>query len=143
MFKTLLLLLVLTASCAFGSLQFSLSPSLLESPPGGLPNATCASGPTCLIFSGTLAGDLVNDFSINDLVIDFPGGGDTVLSNGDCFSSFYTACNFFFGFVNVPSTGPPGTLLSTDSFTGPIFEIDVDPAIPVGLYNGTATILGD
>ena len=76
----------------------------------------------------------MNDTFINGVQIDFGAGNpsSTALTENDL---------FFFGF---PTSGAPGTVLHTDPpFTGDIFEIDVDPAAPFGVYTGTITLLGD
>ena len=121
------LFLLLAAVPAFGTLTFTLTPSVQVTVPGGTPNSFCLSASVrCVIFDGTISPDLNADTFLNDLSVVFaPSTGDLVNN-----------INLFFAYV-------PGLLLPGDpDYVGHIFEIDVDPATPFGSYFGTVTLLG-
>jgi hypothetical protein len=120
---------------AFGSLTFVLSPSVEVSPPGTDP-ATCeATGVApCVIFSGTLAdtdADNLYYIALEDISVSFTNPSD---------SAYFTLDNTFFD--DVPG-GLEGDTLNNpfpNSYSGPIFGIDIDPSTPVGVYSEMAVI---
>jgi hypothetical protein len=112
---------------------FSLDPGALPTLPGGVFNAACQNLATldCVIFSGTISFTTDQDYFVNDIQIAMnpadPDGGADVAGND----------NYFF--VNVPGTfGPDG--ITSGSYSGGLFEIDVAPNTPAGLYSGTVTL---
>ena len=127
-----LLLFALCSTPAFAALSFILSPFSIDTLPGGLPDLTCQNGPLmCVIFSGTISTDIGDpDLSIANYSVAFDPLPDP---------TGFLADNpaFFFS-----SFGPPGLFLGGDSYTGPIFEIEVDPSTPLAVYTGTITLLG-
>jgi hypothetical protein len=118
--------LLALAPPAFCSLILTLSPSTLSGVPGG-----------SVIFSGTIvdtdAGTVHNgDFVyLNDIAVIFDPPGDSLLSAPDTF------------FINTV----PGDLIGDtnpidNTYSGPIFEVDIAPNTPAGTYTGTFSILG-
>src|SRR5882724_771163 len=126
--KRLTATIFLFHALAAGSVIFNVStPTLQNTPPGGISNPNCVNGSLmCLIFSGTITADPATDTFINALQISFIPSTTSLISND----------NFFFANV-------PGFLASTDpAYSGFVFEIDVAPDAPSGVYQGTATLLG-
>jgi len=125
------LLLAIPASADL--IIFTLDQDALSSLPGGVFNAACQNLATldCVIFSGAISFTTDQDYFVNDIQIAMnpanPDGGADVTGND----------NYFF--VNVPGTfGPDG--ITSGSYSGGLFEIDVAPNTPSGVYNGTATL---
>jgi hypothetical protein len=129
------LLLAIPASADL--ISFTLAPSEMSTSPGGIFNPTCQNVVTldCVIFSGTISFTTDQDYFVNDIQIVMnvanPDGGADVTGND----------NYFFD--NVPGTfGIDGIQCGSDScFTGGLFEIDVAPGAPYGIYSGTATLV--
>jgi hypothetical protein len=124
------LLLAIPASADL--LSFTLDQSAIPTLPGGISDPTCQNLATldCVIFSGTISFTTDQDYFLDDIQIVMnpanPDGGVDVVGND----------NYFLN--NVPGTfGPDGVA----SFSGGLFEIDVDPSTPYGIYNGTATLV--
>lgn len=114
------------ASFAAG-LTFTVSPDVEFGPPGGNYDSTCQNGTlSCLIFSSIITSDDTNDYNLTDVQVVF-NSPSTGLSLND---------NFFLSF------GPAFILAGDPTFTGPTFEIDVDPSTAFGAYSGTATLIG-
>jgi hypothetical protein len=127
------LLLAIPASADL--ITFNLDQGAISTLPGGTFDATCQNLATldCVIFSGSISFTTDQDYFVNDIQIAMslanPDGGADVSGND----------NYFF--VNVPGTfGPDG--VTSGSFSGGLFEIDVAPDTPIGVYNGTATLSG-
>lgn len=120
-FHKLLLCALLSALPASGSLILTLSPAANSSP-----------GST-VTFSGTLL-DTDGDNSylfLNDISVAFDPPGDTYLTATDTY------------FLNTV----PGDLIgdadpNDNSYAGGIFQVDIASNTPLGVYTGTATILG-
>jgi hypothetical protein len=115
-------------------ITFSLDQGALSTLPGGIFNTACQNPATldCVIFSGTISFTTEQDYFVDDIQIAMnpanPDGGADVAGND----------NYFF--VNVPGTfGPDG--ITSGSFSGGLFEIDVAPSAPYGIYKGTATLV--
>jgi hypothetical protein len=114
-------------------ITFILDPGAIPTLPGGVFNAACQNLATldCVIFSGTISFTTDQDYFVNDIQIamnpaNLDGGADVTGND-----------NYFF--VNVPGTfGPDG--IAGGSYSGGLFEIDVAPNTPVGIYNGTVTL---
>jgi hypothetical protein len=102
------------SSPALADLTFTLTPSLQQGVPG-----------SSVIFNGTLAYSGAPNLFLNDISVFFNTGG-----------AFLTADTNVF-FANVP-----GVFFDGDSYSGPIFGVDLANNIPPGEYTGTATILG-
>jgi hypothetical protein len=126
------LLLAIPASADL--LSFTLAQSAIPTLPGGISDPTCQNLATldCVIFSGTVSFTTDQDYFLDDIQIVMnpanPDGGVDVTGND----------NYFLD--NVPGTfGPDG--IGSGSFSGGLFEIDVDPSTPYGIYNGTATLM--
>jgi len=125
------LLLAIPASADL--ITFALDQSALSTLPGGIFNTACQNLATldCVIFSGAISFTTDQDYFVNDIQIAMnpanPDGGADVTGND----------NYFF--VNVPGTfGLDG--VTSGSYSGGLFEIDVAPNAPYGVYNGTATL---
>jgi len=105
-----------------GGLSFTLDPTV-ETGAGG----------SSVIFSGTLVDTDTDDSAL------FMNGIDVAFTPPA--GSYLTADpNFFFNTA-------PGSLFgdgvtNDDTYTGPIFELDIAPGTPAGLYSGTIQILG-
>jgi hypothetical protein len=137
MLRKLMLLsssLLVAIPASAGLITFILDPGALSTLPGGAFNAACQNLATfdCVIFSGTVSFTTDQDYFVNDVQIAMnpanPDGGADVTGND----------NYFL--ANVPGTfGPDGT--TGGSYSGGLFEIGVDPDMPVGIYNGTATLV--
>jgi hypothetical protein len=117
-----------------GLITFSLDQGAISTLPGGLFDPTCQNLSTleCVIFSGAISFTTDQDYSADDIQIAMslanPDGGADVTGND----------NYFLD--NVPGTfGPDG--VTSGSYSGGLFEIDVDPSAPIGVYNGTATLV--
>jgi hypothetical protein len=118
-------------------LSFTLAQSAIQTLPGGISDPACQNLATlaCVIFSGTISFTTDQDYFLDDILITMnpanPDGGADVTGND----------NYFLD--NVPGTfGPDGIQCGIDScFTGGLFEIDVSPSAPDGIYNGTATLV--
>jgi hypothetical protein len=126
--KRLLPILLLLPTFAAGNIAFNVTaPTAQSTLPGGSPNPNCVNGSlSCLIFSGNIVPDVANDTYINGIQVAFSPLSAGLASND----------NFFFANV-------PGFLASFDpTYSGPIFEIDVDTTVSLGLYTGTVTLLG-
>jgi hypothetical protein len=127
------LLLAIPASADL--LSFTLAPSTISTLPGGIFNPlSCQNFATldCVIFPGTISFTTEQDYFVNDIQIAMnpanPDGGADVTGNDNYFLSF------------VPEAyGPDG--LASGSDTGGLFEIDVAPSTPFGIYTGTATLV--
>jgi hypothetical protein len=132
--------LVLAIPTLASPIAFTLDPSVLSTLPGGVYQpADCynldGSG-SCLLFTGTisLSPDDDSDYYYltgMQLTMDpgNPDGGADVFDN-NLESGF---------FANVPGTLGGGT---GDSYTGTVFEVDVEPGAPAGAYFGTAELIG-
>lgn len=138
-------ILVLAMPCAaFGNdLSFTLNPAAQTYPPTYDP-AICEvnSGTTqpCLLFLGTLT-DTDTDgsyLSLYSLTLDF--------TNDPQDSAYFTVDNAFYNdvpgsFVGDPNAATDGSPVP-NTYTGPIFGLDIDPSTPSGEYNLTAAIEG-
>jgi hypothetical protein len=141
--KLIFPLLLWTASSAFASFNFTLSPSLETTPQGGVANPDCFIGSAmCVLLSGTVTNlDAVNEIDFTSLVVTWDplSASTTALVNND---------GFFIGawFTSDGAFGFPAFLDGGASFTGVLFEIDVPPLFigdtpaPFGQYFGTATV---
>jgi len=120
--KCKLLLLLALASPAFAGLVFTLNSPVGVGAPGD-----------SIIFSGTLLDDDLDTsfLFLNAIAVSFTPPGGTFLSPDP---------DFFFQNVIGLLQSPPD--VATDSYTGPIFKIDVAPNTPAGTYFGTIDILG-
>jgi hypothetical protein len=137
MFRKLILLsstLLLAIPASADLLVFNLDQGAISTLPGGAFDPTCQNLATlaCVIFSGTISFTPDQDYFLDDIQIAIslanPDGGADVTGND----------NYFFD--NVPGTfGPAG--VASGSYSGGLFEIDVDPSAPSGVYNGTATLV--
>jgi hypothetical protein len=114
-------------------LSFTLAPSVIATLPGGIFNPTCRNAATldCVIFSGTISFTTEQDYYVNDILIVMnpanPDAGADVVGNDLYFID------------SVPAIyGPDGVVSGSD--TGGLFEIDVAPSTPSGIYTGTATL---
>jgi MYXO-CTERM domain-containing protein len=129
------LLMALPASA--GLLSFTLDQSLLDTPPGGIYQpAACqnidGSG-ACVIFTGQIVFDDSDFYTLTGMQLDFDasnpdGGGVDVLDNN--FGNYF--------FLNVPGT--MGKAPASDTYSGGVFEVDVEPTAPSGDYFGTAML---
>jgi hypothetical protein len=129
--------LLLVAPAYPSSLTFTLDQPLQNGAPGPVP----------IIFTGTLTDtDIIADtldpqyeLDMNDISVTFsPADGNLTLDpTGDPVSSpnqfFTTTVN-----GNLFASGDPGS----DTYTGPIFEVFINPAAAAGLYLGSIDILG-
>jgi hypothetical protein len=143
MFRKLLIfsapfLLAIPASA--GLLTFSLSQSVIGSPPGGFPQAACenqdGSG-SCVIVKGEIVFDDLDVYTLTGMLIQMnssnpDGGGVDVLDNN--------SENYFFD--NVPGLMGQAPFSDNYGISTPsgVFEVDVEPATPNGDYFGTATL---
>ena len=119
---------------AFGSLIFSLSPSV-ESYPPGFSTATCqANGSApCVVFSGTLT-DPDTDGSDTFLA------GISVNFTLPAANGYFTVDNTFFNDVPGGLEGDTDNNPFSNTYTGAIFGLDFSPSTPAGVYTGMATI---
>ena len=134
--KLILLLstLLLATPASADLILFALDRDAISTFPGGAFNATCQNLATldCVIFSGTISFTTDQDYFADDIQIamslDNPDGGADVTGNDNYFLE------------TVPGTfGPDG--IAGGSYSGGLFEIDVDSGAPAGIYNGTATLM--
>lgn len=141
--------LALTASPAFGDsdLVFTLVSNTGSGFPTNLtpdPGPPCLA-PNCVLFSGTLTDtDVDTDPSYPDMV--FPGIGVSFSSNPSSGSlsidnTFYDSVDYFPGILSGdPNWATDGLGNAPNSYTGPLFGIDIAPGTSVGVYTGTVTI---
>jgi hypothetical protein len=128
------LLLAIPASADL--LSFSVNPSTIPTAPGGIYNPSCQNlTQDCVIFSGTISFTTDQDYYLYDIAIVMspgnPDGGADVTGNDNYFQ------------VNSPGLlGTDGVQCGSDDscYTGGLFEIDVAPDTPIGIYTGTATL---
>ena len=152
-FRSLFLLLLLSAAASANSLTFSLDNNGVESsPPGGYfsPDCTNADGSfTCLVFTGTITtgGDQSQNYYLNQLSITMDSSNpDAGLVVGDNTPTniYYMPSqgnNYFLNATAESETlGTLNTGLTPYSYSGGIFEIDVPPFASPGQYFGTATL---
>jgi hypothetical protein len=114
-------------------ITFILDPGALPTLPGGVFNAACQNLATldCVIFSGTISFTTDQDYFVNDIQI--------AMNPANLDGGAYVTGNDNYFFVNVPGTfGPDG--IAGGSYSGGLFEIDVAPNTPVGIYKGTVTL---
>lgn len=113
---------LLLGAPAFGNvLTFTLNPFLEVGSPGG-----------SVTFQGTIASSEDYYCCLASISTNFDTPGNTYLSvdlSGPPFGVFYS---------DVPVILAPD---SSDTYTGRIFDILIEPNTPAGLYSGTATIL--
>lgn len=111
---------------ASAALSFTIdSPAFMY--PGGLFDSRCQSvSQFCLIMTGIIGSNAGDDIFINDYQATL--------------SSPFLTDDVFHGFFF--TYGPPGEFIDGDSYTGGIFEIDLSPITPLGLYTGTITLQG-
>jgi hypothetical protein len=126
------LLLAMPASADL--ITFTLDQSTISTLPGGTFDPTCQNLATlqCVIFSGNISFTTDQDYFVYDIQIALnpanPDGGADVTGNDNYFQA------------NVPGAfGPDG--ITSGSYSGGLFEVDVAPDTPVGIYNGTATLV--
>jgi hypothetical protein len=126
--------LVLAMPASADLLTFIVDPSAIATLPGGIFDQACENQATfeCVIFSGNLSFTTDQDYFLDDIQIVMnpanPDAGADVTGNDNYFLE------------NVPATfGPDG--LASGSRSGGLFEIDVDPSAPFGIYSGTATLM--
>ena len=120
--------LMLAIPASAGLISFTLSQTTIGTAPGGNFDPTCQNLATleCVIFSGTISFTTEQDYFVNDIEI--------------AMTSPLVAGNDSYFQVNVPGTfGPDG--VTSGSYSGGLFEIDVDPLAPGGGYSGTATLM--
>lgn len=136
MFRKFILLigpLLFAAPAAAGLISFTLDLSSISTLPGGTYNPTCQNLATleCVIFTGNFAFTGDQDYYATDIDIVMdpsnPDSGADVVGNDNYFQG--TVAGIF---------GPDG---AGSSYSGGLFEIDVDPSSPYGVYNGTATLV--
>ncbi len=146
MFRKAAFLFLLSFAPAFADIVFTVTPSELSTPPGGIPNVDCQSvSGSCLIFTGTIVDTddpLADPVFFNAIQVAFPnlaGPADPIATANLILNPNFT--------LN-PLLGPPGTFFGGDSYpinppgTGGIFEIDVNPNTPLGIYPGTVYFYG-
>jgi hypothetical protein len=130
------LLLAIPASADL--ISFSVDPSTIPTLPGGIFDPTCQNLATldCVIFSGSISFTTDQDYFLNDIAIVMspgnPDGGADVVGNDNYFQ------------LNSPGLlGTDGVQCGSDDscYAGGLFEIDVAPATPSGVYTGTATLV--
>jgi hypothetical protein len=130
------LLLAIPASADL--ISFIVDPSTIQTAPGGIYNPSCQTLSTqdCVIFSGSISFTTDQDYSLNDIAIVMsltnPDGGADVVGNDNYFQ------------LNSPGIlGTDGVQCGIDDscYTGGLFEIDVAPDTPLGVYTGTATLV--
>lgn len=127
--------LALGAVPAYGDVIFTLSAPVQSGSPGSLPpDANSCLPPTCALFSGSLT-DTDTDGSIVLL-----NSADVTWSAGNPSVGFLTLDNTFF--QNVPGglEGDTADNFFLNSYTGPIFGIDIAPGTPLGIYTGRLLI---
>ena len=122
-----------TIQTTSGLVNFNLNPSTIQTSAGGTYSPLCQNMATldCVIFSGSISFPTNQDYFVSDIQVVMnpanPDGGAYVDGNDNYFQ------------LNVPGTfGPDG--ISSGSYSGGLFEIDVGPNAPSGVYNGTATV---
>lgn len=123
---------------AFADLTAILSPTVENSWQGVDPFTCELNGGTapCVQFSGTITDTDTDPLAAYIYLFDV-----TLVPSGD--SSFFTFDGTFFN--NVPGVYSDDANWATDglgnpsnTYTGPIFGVDVDPSTPAGIYNETA-----
>jgi hypothetical protein len=136
-------LLLLAVSCAlplpaFGAgLTFAVSPNAEFGPPGGNSDPTCQNGTlSCLIFSSIITPDDTNDAIFTDVQVVFNSPSPGLSLNDNFFLVLGPA---FLNSCSQPACDPTDP---ANWFSGPTFEIDVDPSTALGVYNATATLIG-
>jgi hypothetical protein len=126
------------SATAFGDLMVTLTPSTVVYPPSSDP-AQCQLNGTapCVVFSGTLT-DTDTDGSLlylESAAINFTVPGD---------ASYFTLDNTFFSDVPGVLSGDPNWATDgnpfANTYTGPIFGVDIAPSTPVGTYVETIVI---
>jgi hypothetical protein len=110
------LFLLLGVGQSQAQLLFSLSPNTQTGNPG-----------TEVFFSGTLTNNGASNLFLNNLSFSFIGPNTGLYLSGDT--------NVFFSNV-------PGILTPSQTYTGQIFGINIDPTTPFGTYTGTVKVLG-
>ncbi len=124
------LLLLLSSMCAFGDLAFSVANTPLSTVPGGTFDPTCQSvSGLCALYFGEVDPDPATDYFVTSVDIAFisPANASTFLAGNEVYFDF-------FGPAFMPAVANGGT-----PYNGGLFEIDVDPSTPFGVYTGTAT----
>src|SRR5579859_7796655 len=111
--RLLILCLALSAAPAFGSLLFTISPTVESGESIGCIDYSGG----CVLFSGTLEDDGADDLYLNDTSVTFTAPGDTYLSSDP---------NYFLNNVSglLCSASDPSCPFPT-SYAGPIFQIDI------------------
>jgi hypothetical protein len=107
------------------------------------PDADCYSVPqaNCVLFTGTLT-DLDNDPAAFLFFDQFPAGIQVVFSNSPASGSL-TLDNTFYNVVPGLLSGDPDWAADgfpADTYSGPIFGIEIAPNTSPGIYSGTVTI---
>ena len=128
MSKVVLPLLLVAAAPMFAdSLGVTFTPGTFYAPPGGNSDPTCVNGTlSCLLVFGTISPAASQDYFLTSIQISLTPNSPLLIQNPDFF------------FFNVP-----GLYLTTDlPYTGPILEIDVDPAAAYGTYGVNVTLQG-
>jgi hypothetical protein len=118
-------------------ISFTLNNSPIQTPPGGnYDPANCQDTATlaCVIFDGTITFTPDQDYYLLDIAIVLnplnPDGGADVVGDD----------NYVISAVGPPATYGPDGVNGSSTYTGGLFEVDVAPNTPVGVYTGTATL---
>ena len=121
----------------------------LESPPGGYYQpALCQNSDgsgSCVLFTGTITtgGDETQDYFLDALYVTMnpsnPDDGAYVFDN--TYQSDWYGNAFFLNAISATGLlGPDSPAADPYTYTGGIFEVDVEPGAPLGDYFGTAAL---
>jgi MYXO-CTERM domain-containing protein len=142
--KLLGALFLLSIAAHADPLSIALDQSVLNSPQGGYYNPGCTNSDgslACVVFTGTITTDGLQNYYLQALYITMnssnPDAGADVFDN--TYGSASGGNNYFLS--NTPYDLGPGNYSSDpDTYTGGLFEVDVNPNAPLGDYMGTATV---
>jgi MYXO-CTERM domain-containing protein len=116
------------------------SPSTVSYPPS-LDASTCQSNGgalPCIAFTGAITDTDMDDslITLSDFAVTFNGMGSTYLTADNTF--YNDAAGLLVGDPNAATDGNP----FSNTYSGPIFGLDINPATPGGTYAGSIQISG-
>ena len=142
-------LVLLSIPAYSDQLAMTLDQTIVIAPAGGVYQpglCTNSNGSgSCVIFTGTITTDGFQDYFLDALFITMnasnPDGGMDVFDNTVTPQTAATGNQFFLNATMDSGTlGIDGPISDPDTYTGGLFEVDVAPNTPTGLYRGIATL---
>ena len=135
------IVLAAVSPALFGEeIVITLTPSTVLYPPS-LDASTCESNggnAPCISFSGVITDTDTDDslITLSDLTFTFNGLGSTYLTQDNTF--FNSAAGLLVGDPNAATDGNP----FSNTYTGPIFGLDLNANTPGGTYTGSIQVSG-